>query len=221
MKERITPLDKKFLIVDTETTNSLEYPFVYDLGYAVIDNIGDVYEIGSYVNADIFLDKDLMASAFFLDKVPKYWEEIQKGERFLRKWKRIKKVVREVMETWDIKDVIAHNAIFDYRSTAYTQRYLTCSRYRYFFPFGTHFIDTLKMAKAVFAEDEQFQKWANDNGYLTKQGHAQYKAEILYRYITNDNNFVEAHTALEDVMIEKEIFAECLRRNPELDGYLW
>ena len=38
-------------------------------------------------------------------------------------------------------------------------------------------------------------------------------AEILYRYITGDDNFVESHTGLEDVMIEKEIFKACMAKH--------
>lgn len=214
-------MNKKFLIIDTETTNSLDDPFVYDLGFAVIDTNGTVYEQGSFVNAEIFLDEEMMASAYFIDKMPMYWEEIKKGKRVLKRWKNIKRIVRDTMMNYDIHDVIAHNARFDYRSTAYTQRLLTSSKYRYFFPYGTHIIDTLKMARTVFKKDEAYQKWCADNEYTYGGGHAQYKAEILYRYLIGDNEFEEAHTALEDVMIEKEIFAECLRRDPEVDGYLW
>ena len=213
-------MNDKFLILDTETTNSLDDPFVYDLGYAVIDKEANVYETGSYVNADVFLDEELMASAYFIDKIPTYWDEIKKGERLLRRWKTIKAIVREVMFDWDIHDVIAHNARFDYRSTAYTQRYLTSSKYRYFFPYGTHIIDTLKMAREVFKDDEEYQQFCIDNDFLNGS-HAQYKAETIYRYLISDTSFEEEHTGLADVMIEKEIFAECVRRKPNINGYLW
>ena len=42
------------------------------------------------------------------------------------------------------------------------------------------------------------------------EGRPQLKAETLYRYMTNNKNFVESHTGLEDVMIEKEIFKRCM-----------
>lgn len=212
---------EKYMIFDTETTNSLEDPFVYDLGFAIIDKEGNIYETRSFVNADIFLDKQLMSSAFFIDKIPIYWEDIQKGNRIMKRWYNIRKEVRESMMKWDIHDVIAHNARFDYRSTAYTQRFLTSSKYRYFFPYGTHIIDTLKMSRQVFKIDSYYQKWCIDNHYLTSRNEARYTAEILYRYLINNHNFEESHTALEDVMIEKEIFVECLRRCPTIDGHLW
>ena len=54
---------EKYLVLDTETANSLDDPIVYDIGFAVIDATGHVYESHSYVIADFFLDKELMASA--------------------------------------------------------------------------------------------------------------------------------------------------------------
>ena len=66
----------KFNVIDTETTNSLDDPLCYDIGFAVVDNYGNVYETYSYVVADIFLDKELMKSAYFADKIPQYWKDI-------------------------------------------------------------------------------------------------------------------------------------------------
>lgn len=211
---------KKYLIIDTETTNSLDDPLAYDVGFAVIDEDGQVYEAHSYVVAEIFLDEELMAEAFFADKIPQYWEDIKSGNRELRKLSTICMRLRDCMKRWGIDTVIAHNMRFDYRSTNLTQRYLTGSKYRYFFPYGVQIWDTLKMARNVFKNDEAYSEFCYENKYLTKRGQRRYTAEILYRYLTNDNNFVESHTGLEDVMIEKEIFCECMRRGCK-DCKLW
>ena len=37
-------------------------------------------------------------------------------------------------------------------------------------------------------------------------------AEILWRFLSGDNNFQEAHTGLADVEIEAQILLECLKR---------
>ena len=47
---------QKLIVFDTETTNTMDDPFVYDIGWAVIDLDGNVYETASFVNADVFLD---------------------------------------------------------------------------------------------------------------------------------------------------------------------
>ena len=210
----------KYLVFDTEATNSLDCPFCYDFGYSVIDESGKVYEQGSFVVADVFLDKELMASAYFADKIPQYWEDIKSGKRLLRRWKTIRSIVRDVMTYHEIDTVVAHNARFDYTSTATTQRYLTCSKWRYFFPYGTKFVCTLKMARATFKE-EAYTTFCEENQYLTTYGKPQYTAEVIYRYLTNDTTFVESHTGLEDVVIETQIFVECLKRDPNVRGLLW
>lgn len=211
---------KKYLIIDTETTNSIDDPLAYDVGFAVIDEAGHVYEAHSYVVAEIFLDEELMAEAFFADKIPQYWEDIKSGKRELRRLNTIRLRLRDCMKRWNVDTVIAHNMRFDYRSTNLTQRYLTGSKYRYFFPYGVQIWDTLKMARNVFKNDEAYGEFCYENEYLTKRGQRRYTAEILYRYLTNNNDFVESHTGLEDVMIEKEIFCECMRRGCE-DCQLW
>lgn len=210
-----------FLMLDTETTNSLDDPFCYDIGFAVINDNGKTLETASFVVADIFLDPALMESAYFAEKIPTYWEEIKNGKRTLKTFKNIRKAVREVMRKYDIDIVIAHNCRFDYRSTNYTQRYLTSSKYRYFFPYGTHFCDTLKMARKVFGNNDDYKEFCYQNGYLTKRGCAQYTAEILYRFLANDNDFIEEHMGLEDCLIEKDIFLACLAEMPIEEGYLW
>ena len=59
-----------FLVVDTETTNSIDDPFAYDVGFAVVKATGEVLEAHSYVVTDIFLDKDLMDLPILLTKSP-------------------------------------------------------------------------------------------------------------------------------------------------------
>ena len=212
---------EKFIVLDTETTNDIECPLTYDIGFAVIDKFGFVYEKHSFVVADIFLDKELMASAYFFEKIPMYWEQIKNGERTLTSFFNIRKILAKVMAEHNIDTVIAHNARFDYISTATTQRYLTKSKYRYFFPYGTKVWDTLKMARETFKDDEKYCEFCTENDYKTSNNCNRYTAEILYRFLTDDNSFIESHTGLEDVLIEKEIFVECVRRNPEIDGKLW
>ena len=49
-------MDKFVLILDTETTNSLDDPLAYDIGFGVIDTeTGEAVETHSYVVAGIFL----------------------------------------------------------------------------------------------------------------------------------------------------------------------
>jgi DNA polymerase III epsilon subunit-like protein len=207
-------------MLDTETANSLDDPLCYDIGFAVIDEDGTIYDEKNFVVADVYLNKELMSSAYYAEKLPQYEEELEKGIRTMAKLSTIRKELAKIMREHNTNIVVAHNARFDYRSTNKTQRYITKSANRYFFPYGTEIWDTLKMAREVLKTDKEYENFCYENGYLTKRGCRRYTAEILYRFFSGDNEFVEKHTGLEDVYIEKVIFSECMKRGAE-SGRLW
>lgn len=211
----------RFIVIDTETTNSIDDPLCYDIGFAVVDMFGKVYENYSFVVADIFLDKELMSYAYFADKIPQYWKDIKNGTRELKTFFNIKKVFTDCIKRNNVKIILAHNARFDYRSLNLTQRFLTSSKYRFFFPFGVEIWDTLKMSREVLNNLDEYTDFCYSNDYLTKRLCKRFTAEIIYRFITKDNSFEESHTGLEDVLIEKEIFVYCISLAPEINGALW
>lgn len=213
--------NEKIMVLDTETTNDIDCPLVYDVGFIVMDMQGNVYGEYSYVVADIFLDSDLMKSAYFADKIPSYWKDIKSGKRELKKFSTIKKIIANVCKEYSIKKIVAHNCRFDYLSMQTTQRFLTSSKYRWFFPYGVEMWCTLKMAREIFSRNNEYGEYCYKNKYLTKRGQRRYTAEILYRFLNNDENFVESHTGLEDVKIEKDIFLYCINEKHEIDGRLW
>ena len=107
----------KYLLIDTETANGLDDPMTYNFAGAVIDQHGNVYEVGNFINKDIFFGKsDLMQSAYYASKIPEYLEQIRQGTITVASWYEIKMWVREVCERYGVKAIIAHNARFDYRS---------------------------------------------------------------------------------------------------------
>lgn len=212
---------ENIIILDTETTNDIECPIVYDVGFIVMNIDGEIFERFSFVVADIFLDEELMASAYFKEKIPQYWEEIRKGERVLKRFSNIRKIFREVCKTYEVKKIVAHNCRFDYLSLQITQRFLTSSKYRWFFPYGVEMWDSLKMSREIFSKSDEYGEFCYQNEYLTKRGQRRYTAEILYRFLKGDNEFTESHTGLEDVLIEKEIFLYCIKQKGDIDGRLW
>ena len=225
-------MDKRInykIVLDTETC-PLEQTdevtpwnmFVYDIGWAIVDKRGNVYKTQSFINADIFLDeKELMKSAYYSEKIPKYWEDIKSGIRQLRSFYNIKKQLLGDIAEYGVKEIYAHNMRFDYGTLQNTQRWLTKSKYRYFFPKGIEICDTLKMARQVLKDSKMYRVWCEQNGYITKNNQCRFSAEVLYRYITGNDDFIESHTGLEDVMIEKDILAYCYSRHKKMVRQLW
>lgn len=203
-----------YIVFDTETANGLDDPIVYDLGGAVVDKKGKVYETFSLIINEVFYGmEDLMKSAYYAEKIPMYKEQIKNKERKVVSLFEARKIFHALCKKYNVKACIAHNARFDYRATAKTQRYLTKSRYRFFLPYGIELWDTMRMAEDTICKQVHYKEWCYLNGYLTKNGRVRKTAEILYRYISGEHDFKESHTGLEDVMIEKEIFAHCIRQH--------
>ena len=212
---------KKYIILDTETTNDIDCPLVYDFGFSVIDENGKAYASYSFVNADIFCDDEMMANAYFAEKIPQYWEDIKSGNRVLKSFRSIERIFRRVCREWNVDTFVAHNARFDYLALQTTKRYITTSKERFFFPYGSKFVDTLKLSREVFGKNETYRNFCVTNNYVTNYGQNRYTAEVIYRFLTNCNDFVEEHTGLADCMIEKEIFRYCLETVSAENGYLW
>ena len=216
----------KYLFMDSETaeTNMIDGQLdvtngqVYDLGLMVIDENGNIYDQISMVNEDVFFRMpQSMQEAYFADKIPQYLEDMRMGKRKIVNSWQMYKTFAEMCKKYDVTAVVAHNAFFDVKVLNSTMRYQTKSRVRWFLPWGVEIIDTLKLAREVFGTDPSYIEWCKENGYMTKHEtpRPRLTAEILYRYITGDNNYIESHTGLEDVTIEKEIFLKCMERMGE------
>ena len=197
---------------------------VYDVGWVVVDRFGTVYESRSFVVSDIFLyEKELMQSAYYADKIPEYEADIRAGSRILTSFYQIRKQLLEDIDRYGVKQVFAHNMRFDYGSLNNTERWLTKSKFRYFFPHDVEICDTLKLARQLIATMPTYRKYCEDFGYMTKHRTPQPRltAEIIYRFISGDECFEEEHKGLDDCMIEKEILAYCYRKHKKMDGRLW
>lgn len=219
-----------YICLDTETCNgimeddklNLDNSLVYDLGFAIIDKHGKVYEKYSFVIYEVFFGmQDVMKSAYYAEKIPRYMEQIENGERKIVKYQTARNILFEMIEKYNIKAIMAHNMRFDLNALNKTQRYLTKSAYRYYFPRYVEIWDTLAMARDIYGKSPSYRRWCEQNGYLTKNNQVRLTAEILYRYITGNDNFMESHTGLEDVLIEKEIFKNCMRQHKKMRKKLY
>lgn len=214
-----------YLTLDTETCNGylneegkldLRDSLVYDIGAIVHDKQGNIYETVNLVISDVFYKLDyLMNSCYYANKLPQYHREIEEGIRKVVSFARAKEIINNLIEEYEIKAVISHNARFDLNALNNTLRYITDSKERYFYPYGTKIWDSQKMAHDTICKQKTYQKWCEKNGYMTKHRTPRVRenVETLYRYISDDNNFVECHTGLKDCEVEMMISILCMRQH--------
>lgn len=209
-------MDKFVMVIDTETANSVEQPMPYDFGWAVVDTeSGEIVRKYSYVCAEIFLDKELMEQAYFAEKIPMYWDDIQTGKRQLKRLLNIRKELWNCLKTYGIKQVCAYNMGFDRRASHNDIRYITASKIRWFFPYGVEFVCIWHMACTSFLNTSDYVNFATTHGFVSEAGNIQTSAEVAYRYLKDDPTFTESHTGLEDVEIEAAILMNCLKTGDE------
>ena len=226
-QNKIDKRKKYYMVLDTETCPidrerqdvTPENMLVYDIGYAIVDKKGNVYRTGSYIISDVFFKEfySKMQSSYYAEKIPNYMQDIGENKRKVKSWSEISFILREVIQEFKVAAIVAHNARFDFGALKNTKEYL--NQYA-MLPFMTWY-DSLKMARSVVAEMPTYKQFCYDNRYITKTGKCKLTAEVLYRYIKNDNTFIESHTALEDVLIEKEILAYCFKQHKKMSRLLF
>lgn len=207
-----------YLVLDTETCNSIEQPIPYDIGWAICDRFGNVVKRQSFVVAEVFLDmKDVMQSAYYAEKIPLYWEDIKNGTRQLKGLWSIRKEMHEDIKNFHIHKVCAYNMGFDKRALNNLIRYVSKSFLRWWFPIGVEYICIWNCACQVLLNRKSYIEFAEKNGLVSEKNNILTSAESAYKYITKNLDFSEAHTGLEDVEIEIQIMKECFKQHKKMD----
>lgn len=214
-----------YIILDTETApldNTIKEVnsknmVTYDIGFCVVDKKGNVYESHSYIIKEIFFNNDLMRSAYYYNKVPQYLSDIIKGNRIVESFFNVQTILFNTFEKWNCKAIISHNAIFDYNSLTTTLQYLT-NKQVYYFPYDFPYWDSLKMARDVLKTRKTYKNFCEKNNFMTrhKTPRPQLKAEVIYRFLTDNPDFIESHTGLEDCLIENEIVKYCFNSHKKM-----
>lgn len=209
---------KYYLVLDVETANSTDDALVYDLGYVVCDKKGNIYEADSFIVSDIFFEEaNLMQSAYYAKKIPTYLEGIKNRAFNVVTFKQAREKLLNAIKSYKVEAVCAYNANFDYTALNTTQRWLTKSKYRYFLPYGTKVYCIWHMACQLICTQKNYIRFCLENGFVSPSGNIKTSAETVYAYMTNNADYDENHTGLEDVLIETKILAKCFAQHKRVE----
>jgi len=209
------------MVVDVETAGGRGNPLVYDIGYAIVDKKGNIYETRSFIIEEIFYNKPLMTSAYYSEKIPKYLKDISEGTRTVVPFLEMRNDFIALAEKYNIKTLAAYNLMFDTRALTNTIRNITKEPRAKFLPRSLKNVKMMCiwcLACEVLYTQKTFAKVAIRNGWVSKAGNLKTTAEVGYRYLTGNIDFKEEHTGLEDVLIEIKIMAYALRQNKKRIG---
>ena len=199
-------------IFDTETT-SLDKPFCYNIGYVIVntENWQTICQ-RSFVVEQIWHNLPLFSSAYYASKRPIYVNEMKARITTMDKFGYIcQKMIRDFLN-YEVTIAFAFNASFDEKVFDFN-----CDWYKCHNPFDNIKIKDIRGFAHNFIVDEQFKDFCDEYEYYTETGNYSTTAETFYRYLTNDIDFIEDHTALSDSIIEAEILRICVMRGADIN----
>jgi len=209
------------MILDVETANMTEDALTYDIGFIVADLHNNIKVEKSLIVYDIYCqEKKLMQTAYYAKKLPLYEERIKNKDSQIVSLFHAKKIIRDLMQEYNVKEVYAYNANFDYSALNRTLRYISKSLYRYFFPYGTKICCIWNMACHSICNTKSYARYCIDNNKISKANNCSTNAETVYQYLTDTKDFEEEHTGLSDVMIEYFILLECLGKHTKRYNFI-
>lgn len=202
-----------YIILDCETAPLVKFPdkkphpdhsLVYDFGYLVVDEHNVILEQRSFIIAETFFKHDIMNSAFYRNKLSLY--DKRDAISFIEAWN----VFNSDIIKYKVKNVWAYNCAFDQLALDATISYYSNGFIQEFIPTGCRWRDIWSYANCI-TRRTKFVKFCAKNNLFTSRGNPSTTAETLYRFISNDNNFTKAHTALADAIIEHKILVKCFK----------
>lgn len=199
-------------VFDTETT-SLDKPFCYNIGYVIVNTENwETLCRRSFVVEQIWHNLPLFSSAYYANKRPIYISEMKCRATLMDKFGYIcQKMIRDFLN-YEVTIAFAFNASFDEKVFDFN-----CDWYKCRNPFDNIKIKDIRGFAHNFIVDEQFKDFCDKYEYYTETGNYSTTAETFYRYLTDNVDFIEDHTALSDSIIESEILGECILRGADIN----
>lgn len=196
------------LIFDTETT-SLNKPFCYNIGYCVLNTDTKEIELKEdFIIEQIWHNKPLFESAYYANKRPLYIKAMKARKARLEKIGYVTQRMYRIIKSYSIEYAFAYNSKFDEKVFNFN-----CEYFNIINPFDNiKIFDIRGMVHNKIAFTSEYKNFCEENKLFTETSNYSTTAESVYKFITNNVDFVEEHTALADSIIETEILLHCINK---------
>ena len=203
------------LVLDVETVG-VDDRSIFDIGFIVADKKGNKYQKRSYLVEEVFTNMDLMSKAYYFKKYPTYIKELANGVHTLEKWEIILMDMYNLIQEYNISTVMAYNLQFDLSALAYTNKSLRGREFKLFDNLMKQCIWGLSVQ--TICQQKTFKRQIMERELFTaSKKFMSTSAETVYKYLTQNWEFVEAHQGLKDVEIEVDIMAKCYRQHKKVE----
>lgn len=206
---------EKFIVLDVEGLSTCR---PYNIGYIVGDKNGKIYEKHSYAFPEALwenfcgsLNLEVVTSMMYKN----IQEILADYGKENRKYKYIsivdfQKQFENTIKRNKVKRLFAYNVSFDKSSLK------RLFGEEIFSKFNLQYCDILSAILYTKLLRKKYVNYCIHNRYITEKKNVQTKAEIVYRYLTKKQDFIEEHTGLADVLIEFEILLTAFKTKKKM-----
>ena len=199
-------------VFDTETT-SLNKPFCYNIGYIIMDTeTHNILLKREYVIEQIWHNLELFSTAYYAEKRKFYITEMRVRKITLEKFGYVTQQMKRDFKNFDVEIAFAYNSPFDEKVFEFNCDWFKCIN-----PFDNI---AIKDIRAFFINKygytDEFKTFCEEHQLFTDSGNYSTSAETAFKFLTNNSEFVEAHTALNDSEIETTILLFCYETDDDL-----
>lgn len=198
------------LVFDTEALN-LNNRIIYNVGYCIIDDNGKTLLEKNFVVKQVYDNKMVMSTAYYNNKTSLYTRKMKGRKTKKVYWGDVCRIMKKDIKDFNISKAYAYNSNYDVGAFATTQK-LFKNKIN---PLNDVEVIDIMDYLDILINSVDYNNYCKTNNFITERGGLKKSAEVVYGYITNNPNYVEEHTALEDSKIEKDILILLLTLNDE------
>ena len=203
-----------YMVFDTETT-SLDKPFCYDVGYSIFNDGIDIPLVRRhFIVEQVWHNLPLFESAYYKEKRPLYIGLMRSKKAIMDKWGYIMRTIHRDIIQYNVTDAYAYNSDFDDKVFTFNCDWFKCNNPLEDIPIH----DIWGYASEFITNTQEYKNFCEEYQYFTDSGNYKASAEIVYRYITRNNDFEEAHMGAYDVDIESIILQHCFNQEQAEPG---
>lgn len=188
-----------YCTLDTETIGGATKPTgMYNAGCVIHDKQGNIYATCSLLVMEHY-DK-IRNDSYTKKNFNLYNERLERGNiSAVATEQEAYEVIRNLCKMYNVKYVMAYNSSFDFTKTIFSK---LLDEFE--------FIDIYLMALQTITHLKKYANFCKLYNLISRSGKSYAtSAEAVYAYITDNPCYEEEHTALNDSLIEMEIFKAC------------
>ena len=211
------------IVLDSETSKLTGG--VYDVGYCIANKKGKIMQERNWLVQETITNSDSMMGAFFAGKTfTRYIPMLDSGTITLKPWLEIIDQMNQDILDFKVNILAAYNLAFDRRVMA--QTHIELGHTGKVLRSSLKQLDLWRFVCESKLDCRLYKEIAVQQGWTSEAGNIRTTAEHAYRYLSQDYEFYESHTALDDARIETAIMAFCFAAHKKIpygivDGQAW